>query len=196
MAPSGCAGRRGLADVQLVTVSHMPESIDFSKLTLKDALDLAILIEAEAKDRYDEFTKLVGGRYKGDADDVFRNMSAYEARHGAELAARRKKLFGDAPRTVSIGSLDDVEAPDRGQPRVFMSPRQAMEVALRAEEKAWAYFDEALRHVKDPEVRKLFEELRAEEAQHQEYVKKAMATLPPGPDVEEADADEPGSDAG
>ena len=45
-------------------------------------------------------------------------------------------------------------------------------------------------------ARKLFEELRAEEKQHQEYVKKAMATLPPGPDVEEDEADEPGSDAG
>jgi rubrerythrin len=77
-----------------------------------------------------------------------------------------------------------------------MSPRQAMEVALVSEEKAWSYFDDALGHVKDADVRKLFEELRAEEKQHQEYIKKAMATLPPGPDVEEDEADEPGSDAG
>ena len=72
----------------------------------------------------------------------------------------------------------------------------AMEVALKAEEKAFDFFDGALKHVKDPEVRKLFEELRAEEVQHQEYVKKAMATLPTGPDVEESEADAPGSDAG
>src|SRR5512137_2504162 len=171
------------------------QKIDFSRLTLKDALDLAILIEDEAKERYEEFTRIVGGRYKGDASDVFRNMAAYEARHGAELAARRKKLFGDAPRTVKAATLDDVEAPDRGKPRVFMSARQAMEVALESEQKAWEYFDQALAHVKDPDVRKLFEELRAEEVQHQEYVKKAMAALPAGPDVEEADADAPGSDA-
>jgi rubrerythrin len=71
-----------------------------------------------------------------------------------------------------------------------------MEVALKAEEKAFDFFDGALKHVKDAEVRKLFEELRAEEVQHQEYVKKAMATLPTGPDVEESEADAPGSDAG
>ena len=174
----------------------MADKIDFAKLSLKDALDLAILVEDEAKGRYEEFTKLVGGRYKGDADEVFRNMAAYEARHGAELLARRKKLFGDAPRTVKPEMLDDVEAPDRGQPRVFMSPRQAMEVALKSEEKAFDFFDGALKHVKDADVRKLFEELRAEEVQHQEYVKKAMATLPTGPDVEESEADAPGSDAG
>ena len=174
----------------------MAQTIDFTKLTLKDALDLAILIEDEAKARYEEFTRLVGGRYKGDADDVFRNMALYEAKHASELQARRTKLFGNAPVTVSAEAIDDVEAPDRGQPRVFMSPRQAMEVALVSEEKAWSYFDDALKHIKDADVRKLFEELRAEEKQHQEYVKKAMATLPPGPDVEEDEADAPGSDAG
>jgi len=171
-------------------------SIDFAKLSLKDALDLAILIEEEAQGRYEEFTKVVGGRYKGDAGDVFRNMASYEARHGAELKERRKKLFGTAPASVTIDLLDDVEAPDRGKPRVFMSARQAMEVALKSEEKAWDYFDAALKHVKDPDVKKLFEELRAEEVQHQDYIKKALANLPPGPDVEEEDADAPGSDAG
>jgi len=174
----------------------MAQKIDFAKLSLQDALDLAILIEEEAQGRYDEFTKLVGGRYKGDASDVFKNMAVYEAKHKGELVARRQKLFGTAASTVSASALDDVEAPDRGQPRVFMSPRQALEVALEGEKKAFAYFDDALRHVKDPEVRKLFEELRAEEVQHQEYIKKAMATLPTGPDVEEADADAPGSDGG
>ncbi len=174
----------------------MAQTIDFAKLTLKDALDLAILIEEEARVRYEEFTKLVGGRYKGDADEVFKNMAVYEAKHRDELKARRQKLFGAAPVTVTLEAIDDVEAPDRGQPRVFMSPRQAMEVALASEEKAFDFFDGALKHVKDADVRKLFEELRAEERQHQEYVKKAMATLPPGPDVEEEEADAPGSDAG
>jgi rubrerythrin len=174
----------------------MAQKIDFAKLSLKDALDLAIFIEDEAKERYEQFSKLVGGRYKGDADEVFKNMAGYEARHGAELTERRKKLFGNAPRSVSRDMVEDVEAPDYGAPRVFMSPRQAMEVALRSEEKAYDYFDEALKHVKDPEVKKLFEELRAEEVQHQEYLRKAMAGLPAGPDVEEEEADAPGSDAG
>jgi rubrerythrin len=174
----------------------MAQTIDFGKLTLKDALDLAILVEEEARGRYEEFARMVGGRYKGDADEVFKNMAVYEAKHRDELKARRQKLFGSAPVVVSIDAIDDVEAPDRGQPRVFMSPRQAMEVALVSEEKAWNFFDGALKHVKDADVRKLFEELRAEEKQHQEYVRKAMATLPTGPDVEEDEADAPGSDGG
>jgi rubrerythrin len=171
--------------------------IDFRTLSLQDALDLAIAIEEEAQDRYEGFVRQVGGgRYAGDAADMFRTMAGYEARHRDELARRRRDLFGDAPRQVTAESLDDVEAPDRGKPRVFMSGRQAMEVALSSEQKAWEFFDEALRAVGDPSVRKLFEELRGEEEHHIRLVKQRLERLPPGPDLEDDEADAPGSDPG
>lgn len=170
--------------------------IDFSKLDLRDALDLAILIEEEARERYQEFTKLVGGRYPGDASDVFARMAENEAKHHAELSARRKELFGRQKVRVSRDDLDDAEAPDRGQPRVFMSAHQAMEVALSSEEKAHDFFAGALRHVKDAKVKKLFTELKAEEQKHKRLLQTRLAKLPKGPDVEEWEADEPGSDAG
>lgn len=171
--------------------------IDFRTLSLQDALDLAVSVEEEAKERYDEFVRQVGGgRYPGDAADMFRLMAGYEAKHCEELATRRRELFGDAPRKVTKDLLDDVEAPDRGKPRVFMSARQAMEVALSSEEKAHAFFDGALRHVTDPKVKALFEELRKDEEDHIRLVRQRLVKLPPGPDLEEEDADEPGSDAG
>jgi len=170
--------------------------IDFAKLDLRDALDLAILIEEEARDRYQEFTKLVGGRYPGDASDVFARMAENETKHHAELSARRQKLFGRQKVRVSRDALDDAEAPDRGQPRVFMSARQAMEVALLSEEKAHDFFAGALKHVKDAKVKKLFTELKAEELKHRRLLQARLTKLPKGPDVEESEADEPGSDAG
>jgi erythrin-vacuolar iron transport family protein len=172
-------------------------SIDFRTLSLQDALDLAIAIEEEAKERYDDFVRQVGGgRYPGDTDEMFRLMAGFEAKHGAELAARRRALFGNAPRRLTKEAIDDIEAPDRGKPRVFMSPRQALEVALESEEKAHEFFDGALRHVTDPDVKKLFEELRADEREHIRLVKQRLEKLPPGPDVEEDEADDPGSDPG
>jgi len=174
----------------------MTQAIDFKKLTLQDALDLAILVEEEAKERYDQFTRIVGGRYAGDAADMFRDMAKNEAKHHADLLAKRRSLFGDAPRKVSSAMIEDVEAPDRGAPRVFMSARQAMEVALASEEKAHDFFEQALKQVKDAKVKALFEELRKEEKQHVQLVGKWLAKMPRGPDVEEGEADEPGSDAG
>lgn len=170
--------------------------IDFRTLNLQDALDLALSIEEEAKERYQEFSKITGGRYAGDAADMFRQMAGYEAKHWAELDRKRRELFGNAPRRVTPEAIDDVEAPDRGQPRPFMSARQAVEVSLRAEEKAQDFFEDALKQVKDPSVRVLFEELREEEKRHVKMVSAWLEKLPPGPDLTEEDADEPGSDAG
>jgi len=169
----------------------MSQELDFAKLTLQDALDLAILIEAEAEERYKEFAKIVGGRYQGDAGDAFLFMAENEAKHGQQLVARRKKLFGGKRRRVTRDMIDDVEAPDRGKPRVYMSPRQAFEVALESEVKAHDFFAEAVKHVKDAKVKRLFEELRKEEKTHQAYLKRKIKKLPPGPDVEESEADEP-----
>jgi rubrerythrin len=170
--------------------------IDFAKLDLRDALDLAILMEEEARQRYVDFSKLVGGRYPGDAAETFALMASYEEKHGTQLASRRRSLFKDAPSRVTMDMLDDAEAPDRGQPRPFMSARDAMEVALRAEEKAFTFFDDALREVKDPSVRELFLELRGEEAEHKKMLAERLHKFPKGPDVPVEEADAPGSDGG
>ena len=171
-------------------------AIDFASLSLMDALDLASLIEDEARDRYQELARFVGGRYAGDASDMFRLMSSYEERHGAEIAARRRQLFGDEDRRVTRDSFYEIEAPSLSAPRTFMSARQAMEIALESEVKAYEFFDAALPHVVDPDVRALFEELRHEELRHQQFVRERLEKLPNGPDVPEDEADEPGSDPG
>ncbi len=170
--------------------------LDVTRLSLQDALDVAILMEEEAQQRYLDFSRMVGGRYAGDASDAFRTMASFEEKHGAQLAARRRELFGDAPRRISLEMLDDLEAPDWGKPRVFMSARQAMEVALSSEEKAAEFYTAALGQLHDRDVQALFQELRTEELQHQAFVRARLARLPPGPDVEEEEADAPGSDPG
>ena len=171
----------------------MPRTIDFATLSLQDALDLAILIEEEAEERYEELSHLVGGRYAGDAADVFRTMVVNESKHGRQLAERRAKLFGDAPRKVDRDMIWEVEAPDCGKPRAFMSARQALEVALSSEKKAHEFFDLAIPGLRNPDVRALFEELREEEASHQRMIEQHMKDMPDGPDVEEHEADEPGA---
>jgi len=164
------------------------------QLSAKDVLDLAILMEEEAHERYQALARQVGGRYAGDAGDVFRAMAANEVRHGAQLAERRRRLFGDAPREVTREMLFEVEAPGLSAPRVFMSGRQAMQVALDSEQKAREFFEQALETVADPEVRSILVELRDEEAGHERLVRAHLAELPSGPDVEDDEADEPGTD--
>lgn len=58
-----------------------------------------------------------------------------------------------------------------------MSPLAAYLVALSSERKAFAYYDHALRHVSEPDVEVLFEELRAEEAEHVQMIEAIIHKL-------------------
>jgi erythrin-vacuolar iron transport family protein len=166
--------------------------IDFANLNLKDALDLAILIEEEAKERYAEFVDQMVIHHTPEAAQFFRMMVDNEAKHESALTAWRESLFRGTPRVVNRAQIWDVEAPDYDQPRAFMTARQAMDVAMQCEIKAHDFFAAALPHVQDVEVKKLFLELRDEELLHQELVRKELAKLPPDPGINpEAFADEP-----
>lgn len=155
------------------------QGIDFAHLSLLDALDLAILIEAEAQERYDEFAHQMSSHDSPEPAAFFRLMAGNEAKHGAQLAERRRQLFADAPRTVTPAMLWDVEAPDYDEARAFMSAHEAMRTALRSEEKAHAFFVETLPQITDPSVKQLFSELCAEEIEHQKLVQAEIAKLPP-----------------
>ncbi|CAG4884653.1 Rubrerythrin [Georgfuchsia toluolica] len=171
----------------------MATQLDVSKLNLQDALDLAVLIEKEAEERYLLFVAQLGERYRGDATDFFSMMARNEQRHGTELAQKRRALFGDAPARVTADMIEDIEAPDTGKPRPFMSPRHALNVAMESEVKAYDFFDQTLPGIQDQAVRKLFEELRDEEKEHQRLLTEQMPKYPDTlePDVDAEDVDTP-----
>ena len=162
----------------------MPTRLDLTTLSLQDALDLAALIEEEAYKRYTLFANQLG-RGGGGAGSFFASMAENEAKHGQELEARRKAMFGDAPARLTLDDLFDVEAPDMGAPSRGMSVVQAFEVGLAAEKKAHDFYDMALPGITDPEVRTLFTELRDEETEHVEMLQAEMAKLPSGASVED-----------
>ena len=174
----------------------MSKKIDFSTLNLKDALDFAILVEDEAKDRYNEFAKQIGTTHAGDAGAFFLLMAENEAKHGHELTAQRNKLFGTTPSAVTADMVHEfggIEAPDYGRPRSFMSQRHALEVALESEVKAHNFFTKALEQIKNEDVKKLFNEIKDEEVHHQnlikDFIKKFGGDL--SPDVHNDDVEGP-----
>ena len=63
--------------------------IDFTALSLKDALDLAVLIEEEAKERYEELAAQMEQHHTPAPAHFFRFMAGNEAKHRAQLSVRR-----------------------------------------------------------------------------------------------------------
>ncbi|HSB62738.1 MAG TPA: ferritin family protein [Thermoanaerobaculia bacterium] len=170
----------------------MTKQLDLTKLDLMDALDLAILIEQEAMERYEELTAVMREHRTEEAASFFHFMAKAEAKHGADLLTQRTKLFGKTVRRVDRSLLWDVEAPGYETVHDFMTLREALKVALDAEVKAYDFFDKALKLPLSPPVKKLFEELLQEEIAHQEMVKKEFAKAPPEEEAKPEDfADEP-----
>jgi len=170
----------------------MTKQLDLTNLDLMDALDLAILVEQEAMERYEELVAQMREHRTEEAASFFHFMAKLEARHGADLLTERVKLFGKAARRVDRSLLWDVEAPGYESVHAFMTLREALNVALDAEVKAYDFFDQSLKLSLTPPVKKLFEELREEEVAHQDMVKKELAKAPPDSDAAPEDfADEP-----
>jgi erythrin-vacuolar iron transport family protein len=154
----------------------MRPRIDYASLDLRAALDLAILIEEDAQLRYEEFTRRVTDP---GALAFFKEMAGNEAKHRQQLLARRDVLFRKGPRVIDTSLVDGAEAPGPNEVEDAITVREAMEVALAAEIRAFEFYDQALPHLKDADVRAFFEELKGEEVEHQAMLRKKIAQLPP-----------------
>jgi len=156
----------------------MSHDIDFSTLSLRDTLDLAIAVEEEAKGRYDDFARQMDAHHTPETAKFFRFMAANEVKHAEKLSAQRSRLFGDEPTTADTSVLYDIEAPEFEAARAFMSVQEALDVAMNAEIKAYEFYDGALSQVEDPEVKQLFVDLREEEKRHQEMIETTKSKMP------------------
>jgi rubrerythrin len=152
--------------------------IDFAALSLKDALDLALLVEEESRDRYEVLADQLEANHAPDAAGFFRRMVRVEELHRSELERRRNELFPRAARTVSRAMLFDVEAPGSDVARADLTVRGALEAALASEVTAHEFFVAALPQLVNADVKALFLELSAEELEHQQWVKLELDRAP------------------
>lgn len=162
-----------------MTTQTQTQGIDFATLSLRDALDLAVLIEEEARDRYEELAAQLILHRTPAAAAFFTKMMRVEEIHRKQLFEQRQRAFGNHPVMVKREMIYDVEAADYDEVRMNMTHRDALEVALRSEIKAHRFFEQALKVVPSVEVKKLFTELCEEEITHQALVKAELLKLDP-----------------
>ena len=167
-------------------------TIDYKNLNLKDALDIAIIIEDDARERYRELAEQLEQHGTSDAAQFFHFMVENETKHGEQLRRQRHALYGDEAQHVNGAAVPEVEIADYDAARMFMSVHAALRVAMANEVRAHDFYDEALKYVTDPDVKELFTELRTEEVEHQDQIRRVMDKLPPEERTNPDDfADEP-----
>jgi rubrerythrin len=140
----------------------------------------ALAIEHEAAARYWEFAAVMAD-YGNDATaELFLRLAEFEVEHAFHLA---KKCVG-----IEIPVIDPGEYAwlDSGAPvpeaRAFifrmMTPRLALEIALRAEKQAKVFFERVQVASSNASVRKLAAEFVGDEQSHIDWVTDALAHLP------------------
>lgn len=139
----------------------------------------AIAMEREAAERYAEFARRMADEGNEAVAALFGRLAEIEAAH---LEALRRRTAGVAlPRLDSEYSWLDTGAPETlAHDLVFrlMTPHQALGIALQAEKRARAFFEQARIVADDPAMRSLAQEMAAEEGEHAAMLEALLARTP------------------
>ena len=136
----------------------------------------AIAIEREAAARYSELAQQMSDRGEDAVAEVFSGLARAEAAH---LEALEQRAAGIALPNVAAGQYQwlDAAAPETASHEWlfrFITPRQALLIALDAERRAEAFFESALVAAADPALRALAREMALEEREHIQIVEQLI----------------------
>jgi rubrerythrin len=140
----------------------------------------AMVIEGEAVMRYREFAAHMAEHGNDIVAELFRNLAQFGTEHAYHLA---KKTAGRALPKLAAEEYSwlDQEAPVP-EAHAFvmrmMTPRMALEIALRAEERAKAFFDKVIDESSDAGIREVAREMARDEQAHIAWVNEALARVP------------------
>jgi rubrerythrin len=139
----------------------------------------ALAIEHEAEARYRELAERMGDCGNDSVAGLFSRLAEFEAEHAVQWA--RKSVGVEIP-VLAPGEYAwlDAGAPvPEAHALVYrmMTPHLALEMALRAEERAKAFFLMVRAEARDPAVRELAEDFARDEEEHISWVRAALDAL-------------------
>jgi len=140
----------------------------------------ALAIEREAAARYEALARFMIERANGSLGALFAHLAAREAQHAKSIAARAQGLDLPLLKPWQYGWSD--AGPPEGVAQEFASrlrtPHDALKLALEAEQRSRDFFEQVFATATDPDVKLLAAGLAQEEAQHVEWIERALATVP------------------
>lgn len=154
-------------------------------LTIEDLMSQALAMEREAVARYQELADIMATHNNTEVAQLFREMAGYEQHHVDHILADMG--WADdviAPRNSTMWAMDDApESVAFEEVHYLMHPWHALKLALAAEQRALAFFEQLARNATSDSIRRAAEEMRDEEAEHVALVQTWLAKVhKPDPD--------------
>ena len=153
----------------------------------------ALAIEIEAEDTYALLADQMDVHNNRELAALFRKLSVIEGKHAKEIEERAKDIVlpDIAPWEYQWQSPASPEAADVDDVHYLMTPHHALMMALAAEKRAQAFFEDLARSASDPEVKAMAEEFAAEEREHVRLVEDLLARHPAPAEGWDEDMDPP-----
>jgi len=159
--------------------------------TLDALMALAYAMEAEAAERYGELADMMEAHNNADVAALFRRLEKIEHIHARKILA---DMHWKAPPATERhgfgGSLEAPETTPSDEVHYLMQPYQALELALAAERRAVAFFEQLFAAATVPEVRDAAREMAEDEREHVMLVEAWLKKVPK-PEVDWADDPDP-----
>lgn len=140
----------------------------------------ALRIEQEAAERYREFASHMAEHGNDTLAELFEQLAEFEDEHTYHLA---RKTAGMTLPKLAAGEhawLDQGAREPEAHAFVYrmLTPRLALEIALRAEERAKAFFEKVLAEASDGGIREVALDMARDEQAHITRVNEALARVP------------------
>ncbi len=151
-------------------MSLLVQEPDAPVATLDDLLGVAVAMESEAVRLYVRLEAEMSRQGVDDVATVFRRLVAMEQRHVGAVAAFGQEVLGHAvlpfpPGEASVWSKVVMPAVGEAASTV-LTPYRALSIAVRTEERAFAFYSYIAAEASAPSVRRHAEALATEELQH------------------------------
>jgi rubrerythrin len=140
----------------------------------------AMVIEQEAVERYREFAANMEEHGNGAVAELFGKLAEFEAEHAFHLAKKTVGMTLPKFAAAEYSWLDEQAPVPEAHAFVMrmLTPRMALEIALRAEQRAKAFFDKVLDESTDAGIRELARDMARDEQAHIAWVNEALARVP------------------
>ena len=157
----------------------------------EDFMARAYTMELEATERYAQFAEQLDTHNNREVAQLFRRLAEIEALHAKRILEDMQ--WPSTPALPPAYAWEGAEGPETApfdSLHYLMQPWHALQLALAAEQRAEAFFEELARVVDDGPVRAAARRMQLEEREHVELVRSWLAKVPP-PDKDWANDPDP-----
>ena len=148
--------------------------------TLDDFMTQALAMEKEAAQRYGELADAMDVHNNREVAELFRKMAVIEGKHAEQIMAEMGWTQPPAGMTaIPWEGFEGAETVEADELHYLMQPWHALQLALKAEERAERFFEMLARAATVDSVRKAALEMQEEEREHVELIKTWLAKVSP-----------------